>query len=139
MVCSRLREATWARVGHPALVDGVLHLGHEEASPLRFDLRVAVVEHLGEVVAGVHVEHREGDPAGPEGLGGQVEQDRRVLAAAEEEDGPLRLGGHLADDEDGQGLEEVEVAEGVLHGPDQGGHRRAGAGRRTCGVGACRA
>ena len=95
-------HATRPRVGHSALVDGVLHLGHQEPCALRLDLRVPVVEHLGEVVAGVHVHDREGDPAGPERLGGQVEQDSGVLAPAEEKDGPLGLGGHFADDEDGQ-------------------------------------
>ena len=110
MVWSRFREATGPGIGHAALVDGVLHLGHQEACSLRFDLRVAVVEHLGEVVPGVHVEHREGDASRPEGLLGQVQEDGRVLAAAEEEDRALGLGGHLADDEDGERLEEVEVA-----------------------------
>ena len=108
-----------ARVGHPALVDGVLHAGHEQAGALGLDLRVPVVEHLGEVVARVHVEHREGDLPGLERLGGQVQQDGRVLAAAEEEDRALGLGRHLADDEDGEGLQQVEVAQGVLDGPDR--------------------
>ena len=112
MVCRRLREADRPRVGHPALVDGVLHLGDEEAGALGLDLRVPVVEHLGEVVPGVHVEDGEGDPPRLERLGGQVQQDGRVLAPAEEQDRALRLGGHLADDEDGQRLQEVEVARG---------------------------
>ena len=122
MVCRRFRDAPSPGIGHSALVDGVLHHRHQEASPLRLDLRVAVGEHLVEVVTGVDVEHREGDPARPEGLGGQVEQNRRVLAATEEEDGPLRLGGHLADDEDRQRLQEIQVAEGVFNRSDQGGH-----------------
>jgi hypothetical protein len=91
-----------ARVGHPALVDGVLDLGDEETRPLCLDLRIAVGEHLGEVVAGVDMEDGEGDPSRLERLGGQVEQDRRVLASAEEQDRALRLGGHLAYDEDGE-------------------------------------
>ncbi len=57
-----------------------------------------------------------------------MQQDGGVLAAAEEEDRSLGLGRDLADDEDGQGLEQVEVAEGVLDGPDQGRDRRVGAG-----------
>ena len=65
--------------------------------------------HLGEVVPGVDVHDREGELAGPEGLHGQVQEHRRVLAAAEEEDRALRLGGHLAQHEDGVRLEEVEV------------------------------
>ena len=118
-----------ARVGDPSLVDGVLHLRHNQAGALGFDLGVPVVEHLGEVVAGVHVEHRERDLPRLERLGRQVQQDGRILASAEEEDRALRFRRHLADDEDGQRLQEVEVAQWVLHGPDQGGHRSAGPGR----------
>ena len=64
-----------------------------------------------------------------------MQKDRRILAPAEEQDGALRLGGHLTDDEDGQRLQEVEVPEGVFHRPDQGGHRSTGPdrGRARCG------
>ena len=78
---------------------------------------------------GVYVKDREGDPTGLERLGGEVEQDGRILASTEEEDGALRLGRHLADDEDSQRLQEFEVAQGVLDGPDQGGHGSAGPDR----------
>ena len=115
-----------ARVGHPALIDGVLDLRHEQPCSLGLHLGVPVGEHLGEVVAGVHVEHGEGEAARPEGLGGQVQQHGGVLAAAEEQHRALRFGGHLADDEDGKGLEQMEVPQGVLHGPDQGGDRCGG-------------
>ena len=111
-------------------------LRHDETGALGLDLGVPVVEHLGEVVPRVHVEHREGDPPRLERLGGQVQQDGRVLAPAEEQDRTLRFGGHLADDEDGQRLQQVEVAERVLDRPDQGGHRSAGPDRvgvRTAG------
>ena len=50
-------------VGHAALVDRVLHLGHNESGALRLHLGVAVGEHLGEVVARVDVENGEGDLA----------------------------------------------------------------------------
>ncbi len=64
-------------------------LGDHEAGALGFDLGVPVVEYLGEVVAGVHVKDREGDPTWLERLGGEVEEDGRILATAEEEDGAL--------------------------------------------------
>ena len=88
-------------------------------------------------MAGVDVEDREGDLARLERLGRQVQQDGRVLAAAEEEDGAFRLGRHLADDEDGQRLQQVEMAQGVAEGTDQGGHGRvrAAPGRRGEPVG----
>ena len=87
VVCRRLREAARAGIGHAALVDGVLYLGHDEPGAYGLDLCVPVGEYLGEVVAGVDVEDREGDLARLERLGRQVQEDRRVLAAAEEEDG----------------------------------------------------
>ena len=117
------------RVCHPALLDGVLHARDQQAGALGLDLCVPVVEHLGEVVARVHVEHREGDLPWLERLGRQMQQDGRILSSAEEEHRPLRLGGHLADDEDGQRLQQIEVPQGVLHGPDEGGNRSAGPDR----------
>ena len=64
-------------------------LGDDEAGALGLDLGVPVIQHFGEVVAGVHVQDREGDPTGLERLGGKVEQDGRILATTEEEDGAL--------------------------------------------------
>src|SRR3984885_1065664 len=113
------------RVSHSPLVDGVLHACHNEAGAFRFHLSVPVLEYFGEVVPGVHMQHRERDFARFERLGGQMQQDSRILAPAEEEDRPLGFGCHLADDEDGQRLQEIEVAQGVLDRPDQGGHRSA--------------
>jgi hypothetical protein len=52
-----------------------------------------------------------------------VEQYGGVLAATEEEHRAFRLRGHLADDENGERLEQVEMAERVLDRPDQGCHR----------------
>ncbi len=75
------------------------------------------------------MQHRKGDAAGLEGLRGQVEQDGRILAATKEQHGALGLGGDLADDEDGQRLQEVQVTQRVSARPDQGSHRRAGSTR----------
>ena len=71
--------------------------------------------HLGEVVAGVDVHHRERELAGPEGLLGQVQHDDGVLAAREQQDRPLELGRDLADDVDRLGLEGPEVGQLVVH------------------------
>ncbi len=91
---------------------------------------VAVGDHLGEVVAGVDVHDREGEPARPERLDGQVQEDGRVLATAEEEDGPLRLGRDLAQDEDRVRLEQRQMV-GV---PARAVVRAPGVGRRSlCG------
>ena len=90
------------RIGDAPLIDGVLHLRHDEPGPFGLHLGVAVREYLVEIVARVDVQNGEGDPAGLECFCGQVQEDGGVLAAAEEEHGPLGLGGHLADDEDGE-------------------------------------
>ena len=98
-------------LAQPAVVDVVLHARDDEPQPEPLDGLVAVGDHLGEVVAGVDVQHRERDRRRPEGLGREVEHDDRVLAAAEEQRGALELAGHLADDEDRLRLEHVELAE----------------------------
>jgi hypothetical protein len=77
------------RVGDPPPVDRVLDLGHDEPLGEFGHPGVAIRDHLGEIVAGVDVHDREGEPARSERLDRQVQQDRRVLPAAEEEDGPL--------------------------------------------------
>ena len=82
--------------------------------------------HLGEVVPGVHVHHRERDRRRPERLLGQAQQHDRVLAAAEQQHGPLELGGDLADDVDRLGLEDVQVASGLQRRAAALGLLRAG-------------
>ena len=49
--------------------------------------------------------------AGPERLLGQPQQHDRVLAAGEQQDRPLELGGDLAHDEDGLRLELAKVGQ----------------------------
>ena len=121
-------------LAQPAVVDPVLHRGDLEAQPEPLDGGVAVGEHLGEVVAGVDVQHRERDRGRPERLRRDVQHDDGVLAAAEEQHRPLELGGDLADDEHRLALEDVELAE-----HRQVGRRAAGrvtvarrSGRRWC-------
>ena len=40
-----------------------------------------------------------------------MQQDGRILPSAEEKDRALRFGRHLTDDEDGEGLQEIEMAQ----------------------------
>ena len=83
------------------------------------DQAIAELDHLGEVVPGVDVQQREGDLARGEGLLGEADEHDRVLAAAEEQGGLLTLGGDLAHDVDGLGLERAQVRERRLR---YGGH-----------------
>ena len=64
-----------------AVVDVVLHAGDFEPHAEAPHRLIAEREHLGEVVAGVDVQHRERDAPGEEGLRRQVEDDDRVLAS----------------------------------------------------------
>ena len=80
-------------------------------------MAVAEGDHLREVVPGVDVHDRERDLARPERLARQVQQDDRVLAAAEQQHGLLELRRHLADDVDRLGFELVEVVHQTAHSP----------------------
>src|SRR6478735_7588998 len=116
-----------------AVVDVVLHARDDEAQTETLDRLVAVGDHLGEVVAGVDVQHREGDRRRPERLRRQVQHDDGVLATTEEQRGTLELTGHLADDEDRLRLEHVELAQspGVRPVPEcRTGRRGVERGRR---------
>ena len=99
-----------------ALVDGLLHGGHDETLAQLGHAAVAELEDLREVVARVDVHDGEREPGRPEGLLGEAQEHDGVLAAREEEHGPLELGGHLAHDEDGLRLEGVQVADAVTPG-----------------------
>ncbi len=113
-------------VRHASLVDGILDLGDEQTRAEAFDVAVAVGEDLGEVLAGVDVQDREGKLLGREGLGRQVQQDRRILTAREQQDGSLALGDDFSQDEHGVGFEQVEMIghKGGLEGV--GSHRGSG-------------
>ena len=101
-------------------VDRVLHVGDDQARAELLHAPVAELERLREVVAGVHVHEREREAARPEGLLGQAQQDDRVLAAREQQDRALELGGDLAHDEHGLRLEGAQVAYLVGHGGGRG-------------------
>ncbi|MGX1153831.1 hypothetical protein RKD39_001409 [Streptomyces albogriseolus] len=96
-----------------AAVEVVLHGGDVQPQPVLGDRAVAVVEDLGEVVPGVHVEQRERHRRGRERLQRQVQHDDGVLAAGEQDHRLLELTRHLAEDVHGLGLEGVQVGEGV--------------------------
>ena len=87
-------------------------------TPESFDLAVAVVDDLGEVVTGVDVHQRERKARRPERLLGQPQHHRGVLAAREEQHRALELGRDLTHDVDRFGLERVEMSEsGFRHAP----------------------
>jgi hypothetical protein len=102
-------------VDDPSGVDRVLHGGDEQPLAELGHAAIAEGDDLREVVARVDVHEREGEARGPEGLLGQAQQDDRVLAAREEEHGPLELCGDLAHDVDGLALERFEVRQLVVH------------------------
>jgi len=100
-------------IGHPARVDRLLHRGHHQLLAQSGPAPVAVRQDFAEAVAGVHVQDREGEAPRAEGLLCQPQEHGRSRAPVEQQHGPLALGDHLPQDEDGVGLEEVQVA-----GPD---------------------
>ena len=106
------------------VVDPVLHPLDGQPQPVAGHDVVAEGEDLGEVVPGVDVEQAERQRGRPEGLAGDVQHDDRVLAAGEQQDGPLGLGGDLPDDVDRLVLERVEV---VVAGRSRRGRRPGGA------------
>ena len=95
-----------------ALVDRVLHLGDDQARADALDRRVAELDDLGEVLTGVDVQHRERQLLGGEGLHREVQEHRGVLATREEQDRTFALRDHFSQDEDGVGLQQVEVVGG---------------------------
>ncbi len=109
----RLELVARRRVLHAAALDRLLHGGDDRVR----HVAVAEADDLGEVVPGVDVHDRERDVARPERLARQVQEHDRVLAAAEQQHGPLELGGDLADDVYGFGFELLEVVHQTAHSP----------------------
>ena len=72
---------------------------------------VAELVQLGEVVPGVDVEQRHRDVGRAKGLLRQAQQADGVLAAGEQQRGPLEFRGDLAHHVDGLGFEILEVVE----------------------------
>ena len=99
--CSRLRLARGpvSSTTRPSSIESCT-LATTNRAPTRCDELVAVLDDLGEVVAGVDVHHRERQASRGERQHCEVQQHRRVLAAAEQQHRVLALGGNLADDRD---------------------------------------
>lgn len=110
------RVASLRWLDDAACVDVLLNRGDHQAHPMLGDQLIAGGDHLVEVVAGVDVHHRERQPTGPERPQRQVQHDDGVLAAGEQQNGPLEFGGHLPDDVDRFGLQRAQVAQLVLAG-----------------------
>ncbi len=102
--------------GRDALLDRREVLGDPQVEPELGGPTVAELDHLAELPARVDVHDRERDGCGGEGLDGQVQQDRGVLADAVEQHRVLERRRRLPVDVDRLGLELVE--DGVV------GHRR---------------
>ena len=103
-----------AVVDDDAVLDRLLDAGDDQAQPEAADPAVTGHEDLGEVVAGVDLEHREGDLRRVEGLLGQAQHHDGVLAAGEHQHRLLELGGDLAEDVDRLRLQLVELAQPVV-------------------------
>ena len=93
----------------PALVDRVLDRRDHQPGAELLHGGVAERDHLGEVVAGVDVHHRERQLRRPERLGGGVRHHDAVLAAREQQDRALELGRDLTQEVDRLGLEGRQV------------------------------
>ena len=90
-------------------VDGLLNARDDEALSERLDRTIAKLEGLGEVVARVDVQDRERKASRTKRLLREVEEEDRVLASAEQEDGSVELRRELAEDSNGLGFEGHEV------------------------------
>ena len=71
---------------------------------------VAELDHLAEIPAALDVQQRERQRGRGEGLAGQVQQHRGILADRIEQHRPLELGRHLAEHVDRLGLERPQAA-----------------------------
>ena len=110
--CSRLRLARGpvSSTTRPVSIDSCT-LATTSRAPTRRDELVAVLDDLGEVVAGVDVHHRERQACRGERQHGEVQQHGGVLAAAEQQHRVLALGRDLADDGDGLVGQRLEVGQ----------------------------
>ena len=95
----------------PTVIDVVLDGSDLEGGAVELDGLVAELQHLGEVVAGVHVQHPEWDRSRPESLRRQVQHDDRVLATGEEHDRRGECGRDLTNDVNRLGLERLQLAQ----------------------------
>ncbi len=106
--------------GEATVGEVVLDLRDMQAQTVFLDDMVAERQNLGQIVPGVDVQQRERQRRGPEGLECQVEQNRGVLAAREQDHRTFEFAGDLAEDVDRLRLERVESVELVAVQPDSG-------------------
>ena len=92
-------------LGDPPGVDRSLHARDLEPDPGVCDDPVAVLDDLREIVPRVDVHHRERDRSGRECPQREPQHDCGVLAAGEQQNRSLELGGDLPEDVQGLGLE----------------------------------
>ncbi len=93
-----------------ALVDGPLDGADDELGAELFNVSVAVSHRLVEIVSRVDVDERERKFRRPERLVREVRHEDGILAAGKEEGRLAELRGGLAEDENGLGLELIEMA-----------------------------
>ena len=91
------------------LVDRPLNRAHDKASPQLLHKSIPILESLREVMTGIDVHQREGQPGGPESLTGKVGHDDRVLSSREQERGIFKLARRFPQHEDGFRFKLVEV------------------------------
>ena len=116
-VQQRHRLQAVARGPRPRLLDGaarvdrLLHARHDQQLSQLRHAAVAELDHLGEVVAGVHVHQRERERRRAERLLGEAQQHDRVLAAAEQQHRSLEFRGDLAHHVDRLALQRPQVTQ----------------------------
>ncbi len=105
---------------------------HQQIEPHVLNHPIAEFVHGLEFPAGVHVEYRERQLAGKEGLAGQVQHHGRILADGIQHDRIVELGGHFTDDVDAFRLKLFEVRLFVEHGYSR--LQKGGLGDVRCGI-----
>ena len=94
--------------------DGIVDAGNDDGDAQPVNPIVTGLEHLGEVQAGVDLQHRERDLRRVEGLLGESEHHDRVLATAEHQHRLLELCRDLAEDVDRLRFQLVELTQPVV-------------------------
>ena len=97
----------------PAAMAGSLRQTSSSA-PMERAISSRKVSISRELEAGIDMQQREGNRAGIEGLLRQAQHDRGILADGVEHHGPLKFGGHFAQDVDALGLKQTEMAQALL-------------------------
>jgi hypothetical protein len=91
-------------------------MGYDQALTQPLGGFIAELGDTLKIMAGVDVQEWERQLLRPEGLQRQMQQNRAILAAREQESRVLALGGGLAQDENGLRFEAVKVEETAKKG-----------------------